>query len=311
MCASSSTLPNTPETVVLGNSRVKTFVYRSRALFRLLILNIVVGTFVFLSSCGSESGQTKCEQLQVGQGAESLTIGYMPPIKGMFGAGDDTTLVVYLHGLGAAWQQPFMLPQRHTYASTANHFKPGTAFLSPQYSTAEKCLDSNAIANITSSIKKVSEKQPFKKIVLSGCSMGASAALCYATQAPPEIRDKIVGVIAMYAAGDMVELHDVTGTALVRSALENCFGGSPRDPKIRERYLSMSVSEHMDEFPKNAKVYVISALADATIPPNLQKKLVKAFNEHSIPVRLEEIQAPHEIPPSHKSFTLALKYILD
>ncbi len=276
-----------------------------------MILNIVIGTFVFLSSCGKDSGPTKCEQLQMGQGANALSVGYILPEKGLFGAGDESTLVVYLHGLGAAWQQPFMLPKRHTYASTASHVKPNVVFMSPQYATLTKCLDTTSMANITSAIEKIREKQPFKKIVLSGCSMGAAAALSYATQAPPEIRRQIVGVIAMYPAGDLVEFHDMTATALVRSALETCFGGSPADPKIKERYLSMSVIPHIDEFPKAAKVYVISALADTTVPPILQKKLVEAMSSHGISVKMEEIQAPHEIPPSHKSYSTALKYILD
>jgi dienelactone hydrolase len=249
--------------------------------------------------------------MQVKSGKRDLTVGYIAPSNGIFGLGDESILMVYLHGLGANWQQPFTLPWRHTYADAATHFKPGITFMSTQFGAGGKWADENSFNDITNSINAISAKYPSKEIVLTGCSMGGSTALSYAAVAPLEIRKKIIGVIAMYPAGDFVELHEKTTTALVRSALEQCFGGSPDNPEIKKRYQEMSILPHIEQFPKEIRVYIHSAKADATIPPSLQKTLVDALKAQDVKVQLEEIDCGHELPPSHKSFIKAMQFIID
>lgn len=263
-----------------------------------------------LTSCGKKRTTTDCEQMQIKRGERNLTIGFIAPGSGLFGFDSDTTLVVYLHGLGANWHQPFFLPWKHTWADAATHFRPGVAFMSPDYGAGVKWLDKQALDDITSSINAVIEKFPCDKIVITGCSMGASSALSYTVQAPEEIRKKIVGVVAMYPAGDFVELHEKTTTAVVKSALEQCFGGAPDDPEVKERYLAMSVLPQIDKFPGTTRVYVMSATEDATIPPILQTNLVEAFKARDISVELEHIKGPHEMTPSHQSYSKALKFVL-
>lgn len=266
---------------------------------------------LFISSCGKKQATTDCEQIQVQSGKRALTVGYIAPSSGIFGIGDESLLVVYLHGLGANWQQPFTLPWRHTYADTATHYKPGITFMSTQFGAGGKWVDENSFNDITNSINAILKKYPSKEIILSGCSMGGSTALSYAALAPSEIRKKIIGVIAMYPAGDFVELHEKTTTPLVRSALEQCFGGAPDSAEIKKRYLDMSILPHIDKFPKETRVYMMSAKADATIPPALQKSLAEALKQQGVSVELEDIACGHELPPSHKSFANALRYVLN
>lgn len=266
---------------------------------------------VIVSSCGKKQATTDCEQIQVKSGKRDLTVGYIAPSSGIFGIGDESVLIVYLHGLGANWQQPFTLPWRHTYADTATHYKPGITFMSTQFGAGGKWADENSFNDVTNGINAILKKYPSKEIILTGCSMGGSTALSYAAGAPEEIRKKIIGVIAMYPAGDFVELHEKTTTALVRSALEQCFGGAPTTPEIKQRYLDMSIMPHINEFPKETRVYMMSAKADATIPPALQKSLADALKQHGVSVELEDIDCGHELPPSHKSFAKALSYVLN
>jgi len=278
----------------------------------LIPLVTLLSVLTFLTSCGGKKqATTDCDQMQVQSGEQSLTVGYIPPSKGLFGIGEESVLMLYLHGLGANWQQPFILPYKHTYADAATHFKPGITFMSSQFGAGGKWAGTNSFDDITNSIKAIDAKYPSKKIILTGCSMGASTALTYATQAPPEIRDRIVGIVAMYPAGDFVELHDKTTTALVKAALEQCFGGTPEDPEVKKRYLEMSLIPHVASFPKTTKVYVMSAMVDATIPPALQKALVESLKANGVPVQLEEINCSHDLPPSNKSFVKGLKFILD
>jgi predicted esterase len=55
---------------------------------------------------------------------------------------------------------------------------------------------------------------------------------------------------------------------------------------------------------------MMSAKADATIPPPLQKSLAEALKKQGVKVELEEIDCGHELPPSHKSFAKGLNFVL-
>ncbi len=276
-----------------------------------LLIPLVTLSIVAISACGKKQATTDCEQFQAIRGDRSLTVGYIAPSKGILGLGDDSTLVVYLHGLSANWQQPFQFPWKHTYADTVSHFRPGITFMSMQYGDSGKWIGEGGFEDITCGIKKILEKYPSDKIVLTGCSMGACSALSYPAAAPEEIRRKIVGVVAMYPAGDFVELHEKTATPVVKAALEQCFGGKPDDPDVKKRYLQMSPVSSIDKFPKSARVAVISASQDVTIPPSLQESLVEALKKGDIATRFESVKSSHELPPPHKSFYDALKYALD
>lgn len=283
-----------------------------KKLYSLLVPYMVLLTALMtLASCGKKQATTDCEQLQAIRGDRSLTVGYIPPSKGILDVGSENALVLYLHGLSANWQQPFQFPWKHTYADTVTHFRPGITFMSMQYGTSGKWIDESAFEDITSGIKTILEKYPSEKIILAGCSMGASSALSYAANAPDDIKKKIVGIVAMYPAGDFVELHEKTATPVVKRALEGCFGGRPDSEEIKKRYLSVSPISNLDKFPKTTRVYVISASEDVTIPPKLQETLVEALKKNDIVTQYESVKCSHELPPPHKSFYDALKFALD
>ncbi len=284
----------------------------SKKLVSLLIPFVtLLSTLFFMTSCGKKQATTDCEQLQAVRGDRSLTVGYIAPSKGILGLGDDSVLVVYLHGLSANWQQPFQFPWKHTYADTVTHFRPGITFMSMQYGDSGKWVGQNGFDDITTGIRTILEKYPSEKIVLAGCSMGASSALSYTANAPDDLKKKIVGVVAMYPAGDFAELHEKTTTPVVKSALEACFGGKPENAEAKKRYLAMSPITNIDKFPKTTRVYVISASEDVTIPPKLQETLTEELKKGGIDTRFESVKCSHELPPPHKSFYDALKFALD
>lgn len=264
-----------------------------------------------LTSCAKKQATTDCEQLQAVRGDRSLTVGYIAPSKGILGLGDDSALVVYLHGLSANWQQPFQFPWKHTYADTVSHFRPGITFMSMQYGSQGQWIDKGAFEDITCGIRTILEKYPSDKIVLAGCSMGASSALTYAANAPDDLKKKIVGIVAMYPAGDFAELHDKTTTKVVKLALEGCFGGKPDNPEAKKRYLALSPIANLDRFPATTRVAVISASEDVTIPPKLQETLVEALKKRNVSTRFESVKSSHELPPPHNSFYDALKFAVD
>jgi pimeloyl-ACP methyl ester carboxylesterase len=218
-------------------------------------------------------------------------------------------LLIYLHGLGGTYLEPYKAPAKRTFAAVTSEKFPTISLASCDYGRPIRWYKSSDMDDITLEIKRLGQKVQFDKIIMAGSSMGGSAALCYATAAPEEIRRKIVGIIAIYPAGDLVELYRTTRESVITFSLEKAFGGAP--DRCAPLYLEASSLPRLANLAPSTKVYVISAQQDTVVPTALQNQLVASLERKNIPVHLEKLQCNHLKPPPPESFERALHFVAD
>jgi predicted esterase len=220
--------------------------------------------------------------------------GFLPPINDPGAL--DNTLIVYLHGMGSNYLEPFVYPSEQSIADgiTARHKK--VCFLSCNYRKDASWGNDEAVSDITQNIREVMQQYPFKQIVLMGTSMGGCTALNYAASAPADIKGKIKGVVSVEGAGDLDKLYKISKHPSIKPALIVAFKGTPE--QIPHVYHQKSFLNNIDKLPAGTKVAVISAKFDKIVPAELQKDIVKGLEEKNFPVKLVELDGGHGAPPA-------------
>ncbi|MBX9568985.1 MAG: alpha/beta fold hydrolase [Candidatus Obscuribacterales bacterium] len=219
----------------------------------------------------------------------------------------DYTLVVYLHGMGSNYMEPFVTPSEQTIASALTRDIPRVGLLSCSYRKDAAWGSDAAMADIIQNTRQVLQEFPFKSIVVMGTSMGGCVALNFAATAPEDIKQKIIGVVSMEASGDLVQLFKISAHRDIRPAMMIAFGGTPE--QIPDVYRRKSFLSNIDGLPTGAKVYILSARADRIVPPELQKAVVEELKKRSVPVQFEEIDGQHRAPAA-SFYAKGLNFVL-
>lgn len=208
----------------------------------------------------------------------------------------DYTLVVYLHGMGFNYMEPFIAPagQTQALADTLTHDNPQLAILSCSYRKEASWGNDAAMSDIIQNMHEVMQAYPFKSIVLMGTSMGGCVALNLAATAPDDIKAKLAGVVSMEAAGDLEAIWDRTKDKLIRPALVLALGGAPAQVPLA--WKKASFFHNIAGLPPTTKIYLLSSRQDTVIPADLQKVIVTVLNEHAIANRLVEVNGEHKVP---------------
>ena len=206
------------------------------------------------------------------------------------------TLVVYLHGMGSSYLEPFVVPENRPIADAVTHKFPSVVFISSSYRKEASWGNPPAMADITQNIREVCQELPIQKIVLVGTSMGGCTVLTYAAIAPTDIKDKIAGVVSVESAGDLAKLYKLSRHPAIRPALVQAVGGAPE--QAAEAFRQMSLMGNIDGLRQSVRVAVISAKDDDIVPPQLQKDIVEALEQRNVPVKLIEIDGGHGAPPA-------------
>ncbi len=204
------------------------------------------------------------------------------------------TLVVYLHGQNSTYFEPFETGQGKCLAETIVG-RENTVLLSCNYRPPASWGNDAAISDITQNVREMSQEYPVTKIVIMGTSMGGSIAPTYASIAPPDIREKIVGVVSVEGAGNLANLFSQTTMQSVKTAMITTFGGTPETQPLA--YAAKSFLTHIDQLPKGVRFAVVSATKDQVVPPPLQKEMVDALEKANISHKLIEVDRHHEPPP--------------
>ncbi|HEY9867709.1 MAG TPA: alpha/beta fold hydrolase [Candidatus Obscuribacterales bacterium] len=207
----------------------------------------------------------------------------------------DLTLVVYLHGMGSTYLEPFFVPPRETVADAVTRTHPSTVFLSPSYRREASWGNDAAVCDITQNIRQVCQQFPIKRIVIMGTSMGGCVGLVYAESAPADVKQKIAGVVSVESAGDLVDLYKTSMHPGLAMAMISAFGGSPE--QVPQVYKKKSFLKNLDGLPAGVRIAIISAREDEIVPPRLQHDIVKALERHHVPVKLIEVDGEHGPPP--------------
>ncbi len=204
------------------------------------------------------------------------------------------TLLVYFHGLGQDYKEPFSVAVgTATMADAIMMEEAGVAILSCNYGAAS-WGKASARNDISKNIRDVLQAYPAFRIVLFGTSMGAGTAINYAALAPEDIKEKITGVLAVYPCGDLQALITKSNNPAVKPSLMAALG----DPKIDDKaWVDASFLNNIKELSPKVKVAILSSIDDTTVPPEFQKAAVKALKKNGNKVKLINVEGNHAVPP--------------
>ena len=219
----------------------------------------------------------------------------------------DYTLVLYLHGMGSNYMEPFVTPSEQPIASAIMREIPRVGLVSCNYRKEASWGSDAAMSDIIQNTRQVLQEYPFKSIVVMGTSMGGCVALNFAATAPEDIKKKIVGVVSMESAGDLIKLFKVSAHREIKPAMMFAFGGTP--DQIPDVYRSKSFLNNIAGLPAGAKVYILSARGDRIVPPDLQKEVAEELKKRSVPYQFDEIDGQHRAPAA-SYYSKGLNFVL-
>lgn len=206
------------------------------------------------------------------------------------------SLVVYLHGMGSTYLEPFVAPHGDPIAERIIGHDPSVAFMSCSYRDGASWGNNKALADITQNIQEVRAQYPIIKIILMGTSMGGCTSLIYAELAPPGIKELIAGVVSVESAGDLAELYQEFRGKAIANALVCALGGTPE--QVPQQYHNRCFIQNLDQLPKHVRIAEVSAKDDDIVPPHFQHEIVDALQLQQYPVQLIEVEGGHGAPPS-------------
>ena len=219
----------------------------------------------------------------------------------------DYILVVYLHGMGSNYMEPFVTPSAQTVSTAITRDNQRVGLLACNYRREASWGSDAAVADITQNIRQVLEEFPYKQIVLIGTSMGGCVALNYAATAPADVKTKIAGVVSIESAGDMAALFKKTAHRDIQPAMMIAFGGIPE--QVPEVYRSKSFLNNIGMVAPATKFYILSARSDRIVPPEFQKQIVDELKKRSLEVKFEEIDGQHQLPAA-SFYAAGLNFVL-
>jgi predicted esterase len=219
----------------------------------------------------------------------------------------DDILIVYLHGMGSSYLEPFMYPEPTPVATAFAKRWANVCILSCNYRQQASWGRDEAMADISQNIREIEQQYPIKQIVIAGTSMGGCTALTYATEAPDDIKQKIVGVLSVEGAGDLAKLYQTTAYDDLRKALEQALGGTPTTAPAE--YARKSFLPNIAKLGTSVRVAVVSATHDNVVPTPLQEEIVKELQNNHHPVDLIKVESVHK-PPPDDIYVKAMDFVL-
>ena len=219
----------------------------------------------------------------------------------------DLTLVVYLHGMGSTFMEPFLTPKDHTISQALATHNSAMVIASLNCRGQSAWCNNQAVADIDQNIHEMLDRFPISKIVIMGTSMGGCSALAYIYLAAADIKAKMIGVVAAEPAGDLTLLYDKSKSQIVKNGLIGAFGGPPQLQP--QGYISRSLLNNIDKVPNHLRFAIISAKQDSVIPPEFQQAIMNNLEDKKFGCRLVEVDEQHGVP-SATAFVTALDYVV-
>lgn len=222
------------------------------------------------------------------------TLIFSPPASR--GQGIENTLIVYLHGMGSTYMEPFTTPVSAPVAPALQQKDTSCAVLSPDYRGTGSWGSEAATADITQNIRHVMQEYRFQRIILVGSSMGGCTALSYATMAPADIKSKITGIVAALPSGELSQLFKDTIKDEIRQALMLAFNGTPET--VPETYRKHSLLANLSQLDPKIRVAIISATDDKVVPTRQQQDIVTRLQQAGFQSKIIPVEGGHETPPT-------------
>lgn len=222
------------------------------------------------------------------------------------GPARDLTLLVYLHGMGGSYLEPFIYPDKESIAESIAAKFPSAILLSCDYRHEASWGSDAALADVTQNIRQMCQQYPVSRIVIMGTSMGGCIALTYACDAPPDIKAKLAGVVSAESTGELIPLYKECRLPQLKPSMIAAFGGTPE--QVPEAYKSKSFLDNVQRFPA-VPVAVLSARSDEIVPPAAQHHIVDAIRRRNLPAKLIEVDGSHRPLPG-PAYIEGLSFVL-
>ena len=206
------------------------------------------------------------------------------------------TLIVYLHGMGSSFYEPFFFPKHKPFGPQLLLRDKNAIMLSCNYRSSASWGTDSALADITQNIRELCEQYPVAKIVLAGTSMGGCTSLNYAATCPDDIKARLIGIVSVEGSGDLAGLFHKTNHPEIQQAMIKAFGGTPEQVPLM--YAGKSFLTNIKGLPKSTRVCIVSASKDTIIVPEFQAQIVDALNKNGIPNKLMVIDTTHGVLPA-------------
>jgi len=194
---------------------------------------------------------------------EKYVLVYPPGFK----AGQTVSLLIALHGHGSdRWQ--FVKNQRDECRAVRDvASKHKMLLLSPDYRGTTSWMGPRAEADLVELIGKLRSRFQIDRIIISGGSMGGTAALTFAALHA----DLIQGVVSLNGTANLVEYKQF-GEAIAKS-----FGGTREE--VPQEYQKRSAELSPEKFMM--PVATTTGGVDRTVPPDSVLRLVARIRKHN------------------------------
>lgn len=185
---------------------------------------------------------------------------------------EPVSVLIALHGHGSdRWQ--FVRNERdECKAARDAAAKRRMIFISPDYRATTSWMGPAAEADMVQIIGDLRRRFRVGKLVISGASMGGSAALTFVALHP----DLVDGVVSMNGTANLVEY------AQFQDAISASYGGSKQNRPDEYRKRSAELAAEKLTMP----IALTTGARDAIVPPDSVLRLARRLEERKSPVRL-------------------------
>ncbi|QDU28687.1 Prolyl oligopeptidase family protein [Anatilimnocola aggregata] len=182
------------------------------------------------------------------------------------------SVLIALHGHGSdRWQ--FVKDGRgECKAARDAASKHKLIFVSPDYRAKTSWMGPAAEADVVQIIEELKAKCRVNKVIVSGGSMGGTAALTFAALHP----DLVDGVVSMNGTANLVEYDQFQG------AIAASFGGTKAEKP--DEYKKRSAELHLDRL--TMPVACTTGGKDRAVPPDSVLRMAEALKAKERPVKL-------------------------
>jgi dipeptidyl aminopeptidase/acylaminoacyl peptidase len=189
-----------------------------------------------------------------------------------FNAEKPHSILIALHGHGSdRWQ--FVKDKRdECRAARDAAAKHNFIYVSPDYRAKTSWMGPAAEADVVQIIEELKARYRVNKIIVSGGSMGGTAALTFAALHP----ELVNGVVSMNGTANLVEYDQFL------AAIAESFGGTKAEKP--DEYKKRSAELHLDRL--TMPTACTTGGKDRVVPPDSVLRLVEGLKEREKPVKL-------------------------
>jgi len=209
-------------------------------------------------------------------------------------------LVIYLHSMGNGADE--ILKWRANQESLVTFLiRKGVIIASPSY-RGDSWLNPAATADVTQLIRLLKKRFPISTIIISGHSMGGTAAVMYPLVAPSDI--SVNGIVAAAFGSDVTDLWSETKNAQVKESLRVAYGGSPTEqPQV---YAERALLRNIIRVPATVPFALYATYSDSMIPAGQQIRLRDALSIRGNPMLFAQIPGDHQVDGLDEGFAFVL-----